>query len=158
MKVKLAQYTLLPKGVHAVEVASVVETETKFGPAVKFVFRGIDTAADGVRVSAIASLPELGVGPRSKLYGWLKALGVDPPSQQEVDDGLVGRPGWVKLSNEKRDGLVFNKVDDVLAPAGERTSESLPRELDEPVPPPDDRPPARAECGPGTSEPRCRRG
>jgi hypothetical protein len=47
VKVKVTQYTLLPEDVHAVAVAKVVETETKFGPAVKFIFRGLDGEAEG---------------------------------------------------------------------------------------------------------------
>jgi hypothetical protein len=79
-------------------------------------------------VSAIASVPEFGIGPRSKLYGWLKALGMNPQGQQERNLGeLVGRRARVTIRHEIRDDMVFNKVVDVLAPTSVR-QQALPDE------------------------------
>jgi hypothetical protein len=134
MKVKVATYETVPPDVYSAEVIEVVDTTTLHGNAAKFRFRLIDREYGGVLVTAIASVPELGIGPRSKLYGWLKALGIDPAEHDEIDlSQLVGRRCRLKIEHQERDGLTYNRVADVLPPARPQRQRQL-----EPAPEPED--------------------
>ena len=133
MKIKVATYEVLPPDIYSAEVIEVVETTTLHGPAAKFRFRIVDADYGGVIITGIASVPELGIGPRSKLYRWLQALGINPAEHDEIDlSQLVGRRCRLKVINQERDGLTYNRVEDVLPPARPQRQRQLKPEAEAP--------------------------
>jgi hypothetical protein len=135
LKVKVATYEVVEPGTYSAEIAEIAETETRYGRGVKVRFRLVDAEYGGVVVSAIASIPELGIGPKSKLYRWLRALGTDPADMDEVDlVTMVGRRCRVQIINEERDCQVYNRIADVLPsarPQRQREPEPAPEPEDD---------------------------
>jgi len=74
-----------------------------FGQTLRFVFSVREEGYEGQEVSVMCS-PTL--NNRSKLYGILKGLGIEPEEGQEVDiGGLVGAPAKIKVSPPNSKGF-----------------------------------------------------
>lgn len=110
----VTKYEVVEAGEYVAKVAKLEEVDGQFGKQLKAAFELAEFP--GVQVSGWASLK---MSPKSKLYGWAKAIcygGEDFEGQFDLDN-LLGRACRVVLAVENgSDGQEHNKIIDVFPP------------------------------------------
>lgn len=128
MKIERNDFLVLEAGTYVAKIARIEAAEGKFGPQLQWDF---DLEGGGsIRAWCGASLT-----PKSKLFGWVKALLGNVPDELETDD-LVGLPCRLMITVRTRDdGTETNRVETILpvrqqqrrtTPAPEPATENMP--------------------------------
>lgn len=112
-------YDVVPADIYPAVVSKIEEKETMYGPGVKVFFTISDGDQAGKIVDGLASLPENGLSPKSKLRMWLEAIvGKSLAGYQgDIDlNKMIGKPCRINVINVPgKDGTgEFARIKDVL--------------------------------------------
>ncbi len=117
--IKRTEFQPLESGIYPATVGDVTLEEGKFGQQLKLKFN-LDDAEELGEDRSLIGWCSATFSPKSKLYGWTRALlfgGRDIPEEfGELDvDTLKGRRCMLSVGTKKGDdGTVFNKITDLL--------------------------------------------
>ena len=112
LKVEEAEY-IVEAGKHIGELSKVVETNTRYGPAILFLFKITSSNGSDIFVSGLCSKR---LTPRSKLYDWLCILnGCNFDIGDSVDpEEFIGHKVELVVENSESNGRTYSNVKQLL--------------------------------------------